>query len=343
MRYKSNFVSCDFDIDQQGRNYGSATLVYSDNANAGRGFEIPIVTIANGSGPTVLLCAGNHGDEDQGQLILRRLINELSPDDIQGRIIFLPAMNYPAVRADSRTSPLDNGNLNRSFPGDGSTGPTLAIARFITDAILPVTDYGIDLHSGGRSAEFVITSFLVTCADVELYHRSLAVADAFDAPYMFIQAAAGSPTDFDGAAHAENIPFISTELGGGVLTHDDLTIGMRGVRNVLAHAGVVADEGTSILDQPTVYLDAVNGPGGVIAPFEGIIETHFDVGDTVVEGQTAAWLYSLDEIERPPVELTFSTSGVVVIKAASTRVVHGTNICRTAKAVSHDDVAALAG
>jgi len=113
---------------------------------------------------------------------------------------------------------------------------------------------------------------------------------------------------------------------------------------VIANDGTTTtDQASSISAQRIVYLDAVNGSGGIVAPFEGIIETHFDVGDTVAEGQTAAWLYSLDEIERPPVELTFSTSGVVVIKTASTRVVHGTNICRTAKAISHDDVAALAG
>lgn len=341
MQYRSNFVSCDFDLEQPGTNYGSATLVYSDTANSGRVFPIPIVTVANGTGPTVLLCAGNHGDEDQGQLILRRLLNELDVDDVGGRIIFLPAMNYPAVRADTRTSPLDNGNLNRSFPGDATAGPTLAITRFITDAILPVTDYGIDLHSGGHGQSFVHTSFVATCPDIDLYRRTIAVADAFDAPYMYVKRGADSPTDFDGAGHAKNIPFISAELGGGTLRKIDLEIGMRGVKNVLAYAGVIGEQAPLAGDQPCVYLDAANGSGEIIAPFEGIIETQFDVGDIVAEGQTAGWLYSLDEIERAPVELTFSTPGVVVIKAVSTRVVQGTAICRTAKAATHDDVLAL--
>ena len=100
--------------------------------------HIPIVTVANGSGPTVLLCAGNHGEEDEGQLILRRLIHELEPSDVQGRIIFMPALGYPAVHACTRTSPLDDGNLNRSFPGDGSSGPTPAIASFVVDMLVPL-------------------------------------------------------------------------------------------------------------------------------------------------------------------------------------------------------------
>ena len=175
MRYRSNFVSCTFDLDQPGRTYGSASLVYSDNENASRVFQIPIVTIANGSGPTVLFCAGNHGNEDQGQLILRRLVNELDPADVQGRVIVLPAMNYPAVRANTRTSPLDGANLNRSFPGDGTAGPTQAIARFMSDAIVPEADIGMDLHSGAHGAEFVITTFLVAAADRDVHARSLAV------------------------------------------------------------------------------------------------------------------------------------------------------------------------
>ena len=80
--YKSRFVSCEFDFDAPGKRFGAVQLLFSDNENAGRTHPVPIVVIANGSGSTVLLCAGTHGNEDEGQLVLRRLVQTTrSPGD----------------------------------------------------------------------------------------------------------------------------------------------------------------------------------------------------------------------------------------------------------------------
>ena len=336
--YKTNDISCDFDFNLQGKNFGAAQLA---NANAELGNRIPIVTIANGSGPTILLCAGNHGEEDEGQLILRRLIHEIDPEDIQGRIIFMPALNYPAVRACTRTSPLDNGNLNRSFSGDGA-GPTPGIARFIVDVLLPLADAGMDFHSAAYAAKFVDTTFLCTCADEALYQRSLELADAFQAPYMYAVNNIGNTRNFDSAAHAQNVAFVSAELGGGGMNLDTIRIGYEGVKNVLAHLEIIEapERGTKAVN--TVYLDAGNRSAGVQAPFEGLFEARFEVGDEVEEGQVAGILHSLDEVDRQPKELFFTESGVVFVMSLSARVFYGTSICKTAKVVTHDKIRALA-
>ena len=47
-----------------------------------------------------------------------KLCRELEPETVRGRVVILPAANYPAVIAGLRTSPIDDLNLNRSFPGD---------------------------------------------------------------------------------------------------------------------------------------------------------------------------------------------------------------------------------
>ncbi len=337
--YKSNYLSCDFNFDLQGKNFGAARLA---NADAELGNHIPIVTVANGSGPTVLLCAGNHGNEDEGQLILRRLIHELEPGDVQGRIIFMPALNYPAVRACSRTSPLDDGNLNRSFPGDGTISATPAIARFVVDVLLPLADAGMDFHSAAYGAKYVDTTFLCTCADTAVYRKSVELADAFEAPYMYVVDGAGSPTGFDPAAHAQNIPFMSTECGGGGIDQETIRIGYRGVRNVLAHLNVIAVPEGESAPVSTVYLYGSRRSSGVQAPYQGLFEAQFDVGDEVAEGQTAGVLYSLDEVDRPPKELQFTDPGIVCVKSLSARVYSGSSICTTATPVSHDEVLELA-
>ena len=336
--YKSNELSCDFDFDAQGKNYGTARLT---NATAHLGNHIPIVTVANGSGPTVLLCAGNHGEEDEGQLILRRLIHELEPSDVQGRIIFMPALNYPAVRACTRTSPLDDGNLNRSFPGDGSSGPTPAIARFVVDVLLPLADVGMDLHSAAYSAKWVDTTFLCKCADAALNRKSLELADAFRAPYMYVLNNVANTRNFDSAAHAQNIPFVSAELGGGGIDQETIRIGYRGIRNVLAHLNVIAASESTSAPENTIYIDAGRRSAGVQAPYEGLFEAQFEAGDEVEEGQIAGILYSLDEIDRPPKELRFTNPGIVIVKSVTARVFPGSSICKTATAVTRDEVLAL--
>ncbi|KAF7961622.1 hypothetical protein AWV80_31285 [Cupriavidus sp. UYMU48A] len=92
---------------------------------------MPIVSLRNGEGPCVLLMSGTHGDEYEGQVALTRLVRSLSYKKIRGQIIILPMANYPAAKAGLRVSPLDEGNLNRMFPGDVGGSPTQMIAHFI--------------------------------------------------------------------------------------------------------------------------------------------------------------------------------------------------------------------
>ena len=256
----------------------------------------------------------------------------------------MPALNYPDVRACSRTSPLDDGNLNRSFPGEGTTSATPAIARFVVDALLPLADAGMDLHSAPYGGKYVNTTFLCTCTDTALYRKSVELADAFQAPYMYVVDGIASSTsrDFDSAAHAQNVPFMSAELGGGGIDLETIRIGYRGVRNVLAHLNVIAAPDGASAPESTVYLDAGSRSGGVQEPFEGLFDAQFNVGDEVEEGQTTGVLYSLDEVDRPPRELHFTDPGIVCVKSVSARVFPGSRICTTATAVTHDEILALA-
>ena len=66
--------------------------------------------------PTVLLTAGVHGDEYEGQVTLTKLVKEITPDQVNGQIIIVPMTNFPAANAGLRTSPIDDLNLNREFP-----------------------------------------------------------------------------------------------------------------------------------------------------------------------------------------------------------------------------------
>ena len=72
-------IDCSLDFERNGKHFGNLELSFSDNQNAFAKIPVPVVSINNGQGPTLLLSAGNHGDEYEGQVILRRLIHDLSP------------------------------------------------------------------------------------------------------------------------------------------------------------------------------------------------------------------------------------------------------------------------
>jgi len=66
------------------------------------------------------------------RLPLRKLANELNAEDIQGQVIIVPYLNFPAILAGTRLSPVDGQNMNRSFPGnpDGSMTQQIADPQF---------------------------------------------------------------------------------------------------------------------------------------------------------------------------------------------------------------------
>jgi predicted deacylase len=332
-------INCTLDFEQDGKHFGNLELGFSDNRHAFSKIPIPLVCIQNGTGPTLLLSAGNHGDEYEGQVILRRLIHQLSANDIQGRLILLPALNYPAMLDDARISPLDQGNMNRSFPGIEGGPPTAAIAHFVTHSLLPIADAGIDLHSGGSSAYYLPSAFLCTADDATMTQRNLELIDVFGAPVTFVVDGRGSATGFDPIANQAGVPFISTELCGGANVDVEATfIGWRGVQNVMRHLGIIDGKPEQV--EPTRFVNGIDGSGYLSAPFSGIFEPCRRLGDTVEAGDVAGRLYSAEEVEREPLDLKFDRPGLIMVRRNGARVIRGDHLYLVASEMGRDDVLA---
>lgn len=216
-------------------------LPHSSDLSAYGWIPIPLVVIANGTGPTLLLTAGTHGDEYEGQIALNRLARELRPEDINGRVIIMPALNFPAVMAGRRVSPLDEGNLNRLFPGDPKMGPTAAIAHYVDKVLFPKCDLVIDLHSGGRSLDYLPLALAHPGSNDAHREKVKSLLNAFGAPFSVLTdgSGGGGHTTLYAAAAKRGIPALTTELGGGAtLSPRGLTIAETGVRRVLKHFGI---------------------------------------------------------------------------------------------------------
>ena len=333
-------ISYDIDLDTPGKRVGNLHLTYSDNLHASSVIPIPVAVIANGEGPTVLLCAGTHGNEYEGQVLLRELVGELSAEKVEGRLIVMPSLNMPAVRDDARVSPLDGGNLNRVFPGAPDKGPTAAIAGFIADVILPLCDAGIDIHTGGNATTYVPLVYLCRCDDDEVFRNSAALAEAFDGPWTYLVTGVQDEGGFDPCAQEQGVPFISTELGGGArLGRDTLETGRRGVRNMLAHLGVVESDRVGDGASPSTRYLTDRGPdGSVVSLAAGFLETLLDPGDTVSEGQPVARIHPVENGFEPALKMVAPRDGVIVAQRTTAHVRHGDVVLIVATEITREDL-----
>ena len=336
-----DYLHCNLDFEQDGKRFGNIELGYSNNQHAFAKIPVPVICIKNGSGPTLLLSAGNHGDEYEGQVILRKLIHDIQASDINGRLIFLPALNYPAMLDNARVSPLDQGNMNRSFPGVADGTPTAAIADFVTRELLPLADAGLDLHSGGSTAYYLPCTYLCTAADSEMTQKNLALIDAFNAPNTFVVRGENATSGFDPVANRAGVPFISTELYGGANVDPTATaMGLQGVKNVMSQLGIISEQ---IDRRPeTRFFDGIEGSCYLSAPYSAIFEPNVELGDEVSAGDVAGYLYSVEEVERTPLAIQFEQSGTVLVRRNGARVQRGSHLFLVAREMPRDQVLALA-
>ena len=283
-------LSADIDLLAEGKAYGFVRVPHSVHRSAYGWIPIPIVRIRNGDGPSVLLQAGTHGDEWEGQIALGNLLRALEPKDIKGRLVILPSANFPAAMAGLRTSPIDEGNLNRLYPGDAEGTITQQIAYWIEHALLPGFDYSFDFHSGGSSLTYIPSALAPRHEDPARMQKVVGMLKAFGAPVSYIAAAPqGGGRTFTSASARQGVVSMGTELGGGgLVTPASLKVAEDGMRRVLAHIGLL--QGPVPAPSPTRLTEIGGDDYYVYASDGGLFEPLVDLGDEVKSGQPAARL-----------------------------------------------------
>jgi N-alpha-acetyl-L-2,4-diaminobutyrate deacetylase len=287
-------------------------LPYSRDDSAWGSVLIPIAVVRRGEGPTALLIGGNHGDEYEGPVALYNLARTLRAEDVKGRVIVIPALNYPALAAGTRTSPIDRGNLNRSFPGRGDGSITEKIADYVTRHLLPLADVVLDFHSGGRTLEFLPYAAAHPLIDKEQEARCFAAVAAFAAPYSMRMREIDSVGMLDTIAEGMGKVFLTTELaGGGTATARSIAIAKRGVRNLLRHCGICAGE----IDRgETRWLDMPSDDCFGFSYEDGLVEQLKDLGEPVRKGDIVALVNPIKKTGGAPYEYRTLVDGVVAAR-----------------------------
>ncbi len=317
----------DVDFEKNGRQVGFVMLPHSPNDDAWGVTRVPIAVIKNGAGPTVILEGGNHGDEYEGPIAICELIRELDPGRVQGRLILMPANNVHAVMAGQRVSPVDGLNFNRTFPGDPAGTITQQIAAYVTDHVFPLGDAFLDLHSGGSSLDILPSAIVEPTDDPDLHRRNVAAVKAFGAPYAVVISNHGEPRTATAAACRAGLVTVGTEMSGaGTVTIDTLKICRRGVRNVLAHLGVLPHEDASPRGGEGELLEIPGSKGFVYASADGIFEPFHEKGTRVSAGEPAGRIHFTWDPGRPPEELAYRADGILYGRRQPGRVRPG-NCC----------------
>ena len=119
-------------------------------AGVDAGTKIPVVVI-NGAkpGPVLALVTGAHGTEYVSIIAVEKLIGELDPAEISGKVILLPLVNIASFEQKvPHVNPVDNKSMNRFYPGKADGTQTERASLVITKNVVDRCDYLIDYHGG---------------------------------------------------------------------------------------------------------------------------------------------------------------------------------------------------
>lgn len=317
-------ITTTVDFDAEGKQVGYLHVPHSVTRSAYGVLPIPIAVLRNGDGPRLMLSAGNHGDEYEGQVVLTRLIQSLQADDIQGTLLVLPALNLPAALAATRVSPLDEGNLNRAFPGNPNGGPTAKIADYIEHHLLPRVDVVADFHGGGASLDYRphASTHFGPDASVEHRQRSLEIVRCLGVPHVMVFGNRSKQVSLPDAAIRQGVISIGGEYGGmGSVARTGVALVQQAVERLLACIGMMGEVPTDLPAPRELYV--VGTQAYVYAPEPGVFEPATDLGDTVSAGDLCGHVLFPEQPLRTPVAVYFAGSGDVVCKRHPGRVEAG--------------------
>jgi N-alpha-acetyl-L-2,4-diaminobutyrate deacetylase len=306
----ANPISPTIPLDRDGVHHGFLKLPYSRDDSAWGSIMIPITVIKNGEGKTALLTGGNHGDEYEGPIALQELAATQHAGDITGRLIIIPAFNYPAFRAGTRTSPIDQGNMNRAFPGRPDGTVTQKIADYFQRVLLPMADMAVDFHSGGKTLDFVPFAAAHILDDKTTQRACFAAMKAFNAPYSVELLEIDSAGMYDNAVEGMGKVLVSTELGGGgTSTARSNAIAKKGLRNVLIHFGIL--HGDMQIDK-TINLTMPDESCFLFSESDGLFETMVDLGDPIKKGDLIARVWPADRSGSAPKDYFARREGILI-------------------------------
>lgn len=241
---------------------------------SGTEINIPIhVFRALEPGPVLLLMAGMHGDEVNGIEVIRRMIRRRMLQPKRGTILAIPILNIFGFLNFSREVP-DGKDVNRSFPGNAKGSLASRVAARFTQEVLPLVDYGIDFHTGGRSkCNFPQVRCKLEDGDSETLAR------VFGAPFILNSNYRPGSLRKEAASQGKTIIVYET---GESLRFDEpgINLAMEGTYRVMQHLGMI--ENAVPVSHPPIICQSTTW---IRARRAGLFRSFVKSGQAVNRGQ----------------------------------------------------------
>ncbi|MER9300663.1 succinylglutamate desuccinylase/aspartoacylase family protein [Mesorhizobium sp. M0621] len=299
-----------FNLDTPGVSTGHLVVPKGVDCEA---LSLSVFSCNRGEGPGLLITGGNHGNELQGPILARRLVQWLPEAQGCGRIIIVPEINPLAVQAWTRNTPIDGKNLNRVFPGRSDGSVSERIADAISRRLLPMVDYVLDVHSFGPTWDCAPSIITHPIADVDQMAKTVRISEAFKLPVTLLWEHNDTVGMFDTTVHSQGKTFICTEFGGGAVGAEALTLYEAGLRNGLIALGLVGGEAEypTFRQQKFGQTLETTSSDQLKSPSPGIFEPRCSVMDEVKEGDVIGVLHPMDSLSTDSTDIRAQSKSIV--------------------------------
>jgi predicted deacylase len=338
---KPPVVTSTIDLQAPGKQIGH--LQYPRLSNKGGwAFDlVPIAVIARGEGPTILVSGGNHGDEYEGQIAALRLIHELKPELVNGRIIIIPVISMDAAWASTRLWP-SGVNFNRSFPGRPDGSPNEQLADYFSRVIFPMVDVVIDMHSGGTGFWFLPCSHMHVVADAGQRKAMLDAMLAWNSDVHFLYSDVNGDGLLPVEAEKQGKIVVTTELGGGGRVPEPVNrLAWSGLLNVLRHFGAIegnVETRESLGLPPAQLIDGRDSDNCVNTDEAGFWENLHEPGVALAAGDPVGRLWFPSNPAREPRTFVAPRDGILTVIRATTPTLIGDNVFVMGQSISVSDL-----
>ncbi|WP_298317555.1 succinylglutamate desuccinylase/aspartoacylase family protein [uncultured Aquimarina sp.] len=283
-------------------------------------FKIPViskkdstfipVTIFHGSksGPVLGITAGIHGYEYPPILAAQQLNQKIDPKQLSGTIILIQIANIPAFLGRSPfLNPLDNKNLNRSFPGAPTGSITELIAHIITTEVIAKSDFFVDMHAGDAPED--LRSYNAwyqskALPEVSKKGREMALAMGFDYSIIFNipKERLKEPSLYcSQEAFHRKIPSVDIECGSlGIPSKAKTDRIVNGMFSLFEHLQMLDISTKSTKTKPTIIAKRFT----IKSKSTGLFYTTKKAGDLIKKGESVGYITdffgnTLENIQTP--------------------------------------------
>lgn len=255
---------------------GTSKKLMWTGGTAMEGFVAPVpVFVLNGAGPGPVLCltAAVHGDELNGIEVVRRVLEDLDVELLNGAVIGVPIVNIQGFYRGTRYLP-DRRDLNRYFPGNAKGSAATRIAHSFFTEVVKHCSAVVDLHTGSLNR----TNLPQVRADLR-NPAAARMTQAFGATVVL--QSKGEAGSLRKAASAAGIPAVTFEMGEPMRVQpEQVEHGAKAVETLLYSLGMTKQRRYWGDPEPVYYASKwVRVDNG------GILFSDVALGERVSEGE----------------------------------------------------------